>query len=223
MGFGEALRIAGELAGIPRPEFGRSHASGPAVGDEPAWRSVIRGRSTEELRSCVRRPNSCARFPRTSSCRSPGGAFRSSIPVRKRSISMSANACSHLPVGRQLDPLPRSPGQRPRRPEILHSGWMEGQSGRDRLVPGQVSEGCCSAALRTFGDSGLGIAGRPSHSSGGGRKDKGRCRDPASSGSDGPAFTVGDGRRCGRSACRLVAGCGDLPQAWHQPVQAGSG
>ena len=135
VGFGEALRMAGELAGIPRPEFGRNHASGPAAGDEPAWRSVIRGRSTG---SPILRPAAEFLSPVPEGIALPVPGRRVSVhdPVRKRSISMLP---THVHAYRSVDNsvlcLVLRANARNGRKFFIQAGWNDGPEGTGwRLV-----------------------------------------------------------------------------------------
>ena len=101
VGFGEALHMAGELAGIPRPQFGRRKESGPATEDSPAWRSVIRKRPTG---APVLRPATEFLRPVPEDIALPVPGRRVSVhdPVRKRSISMLP---THVHAYRSVDNL----------------------------------------------------------------------------------------------------------------------
>ena len=129
VGFGEALQLAGELAGIPRPEFWRGHASGPAVGEEPAWRSVIRGRST---RAPILRPATEFLRPVPEDVVLPVPGRRVSVhdPVRKRSISMLP---THVHTYRSVDNsilcLVLRANARDGRKFFIQAGWKDGPEG----------------------------------------------------------------------------------------------
>ena len=91
--------MAGEMAGIQQPRFGRRQSSGPATGDNPAWRSVIRRKSTK---APTLRPASEFLRPVPEGIALPVPGRRVSVhdPVRKRSISMLP---THVHAYRSVD------------------------------------------------------------------------------------------------------------------------
>ena len=135
VGFGEALRMAGELAGIPQPRVGRGHAPGPAASDSPAWRSVIRRKST---RARILRPASEFLRPVPEGIALPVPGQRVSVhdPVRKRSISMLP---THIHAYRSVDNsvlcLVLRANARNGRKFFIQAGWNDGPDGAGwRLV-----------------------------------------------------------------------------------------
>ena len=129
VGFGEALHLAGELAGIPRPGFGRRQAPGPAAKDNPAWRSVIRGRPTG---APILRPATEFLRPVPEDIALPVPGRRVSVrdPVRKRSISMLP---THVHAYRSVDNsvlcLVLRANARNGRKFFIQAGWNDGPQG----------------------------------------------------------------------------------------------
>ena len=129
VGFGEALHLAGELAGIPRPQYGRSHAPGPAAKDNPVWRSVIRGKPAG---AAILRP--AAEFlrpvPEGIALPVPGRRVSVRDPVRKRSISMLP---THVHTYRSVDNsvlcLVLRANARNGRKFFIQAGWNDGPEG----------------------------------------------------------------------------------------------
>ena len=135
VGFGEALRMAGEMAGIQQPRFGRRQSSGPATGDNPAWRSVIRRKSTK---APTLRPASEFLSPVPDGIALPVPGRRVSVhdPVRKRSISMLP---THVHAYRSVDNsvlcLVLRANARNGRKFFIQAGWNDGPDGTGwRLV-----------------------------------------------------------------------------------------